>query len=155
MSLSPSPWRMPLMGPSDQLTPTWRDWFRDLAALVNRASAVQAARVWEQQTDSVAETTLYTVAKAGLYRISWGLEIQTPATDSSDLWAQVVWTSHGYVMTVIRPAITSNVIGTVESYMEVCSPDVGTAITFSVTAGSVGVTPLQYGARVAVEALQP
>jgi hypothetical protein len=104
------------------------------------------------QAASISATNLLASAPAGLYKVSYYLNITQAATTSSSITLTVTWTDgSGTLQTFTTPAIVKNTVGYFISDIFALESGAAQNIQFSTTYSSVGATPMQYSLRVHLE----
>jgi len=136
------------------VTPDWRRWLQEVKDGIDAAARrVGVAVGLADQSTSVSGTVDTPTLAAGLYRVSWLLEVTQAATTSSSVQLTVITTSGGVVTTQTGDALTANTVGAALSGVFVVSVDAGTPISYTLTYVSVGATALEYGLSLSPEVL--
>jgi hypothetical protein len=136
------------------LSEDWRNWLQTLKDRIDAtAQRIGAGVALTAQAAAVSGTVSTPTLEAGLYRVSWVARITQAATTSSSVTVSIGATSGGVPTTQAGPALTSNVVGAVQSGSVVVDVDAATPITYATSYASVGGTPMQYALSVAVERL--
>ena len=101
---------------------------------------------------SVSTTPITTQAISnGVYRVSWYLEIQTPAGVSSSLDITIAWTSNGVAKSNTSSAITANLATSFSSGVLTIHSDGDAPVTYSIGYASNPAAAMLYGAWVVLE----
>jgi hypothetical protein len=82
--------------------------------------------------------------KAGLYQISYSVQITRAATTSSSITVTFQWTRNGVTQTFARAAVTGNTTATHDEFVIPIKADVNSPVTYATTYASVGATSMQY-----------
>lgn len=146
-SLANAPWRM---------LDDWQKWFRGLAQAVNTAPQSPAQIALTTQSASVAQTSMVQVPSAGLYRVSWLLQITQAASTSSSIQVRFDWEGREQALSLSGAALTSNTLGAMQSgsfqlYADLTLVGVPVTLDYRTTYASVGATAMQYALNVVVE----
>jgi len=141
------------VGLASRVSEDWRRWLQEVKDAIDATARRVGSAVALAGQVAAVSGTLYTPARAGLFRVSWVLLITQAATTSSSLQLSIGATTGGVLTTQTGQALTSNTFGDVQSGSVVVSSDAAAAITYAVAYASVGGTPLAYAVNVTVEAL--
>lgn len=137
------------------LTETWRRWFGRVPSLFTSIPNVLNVATLTAQAASIAATDFQnTRLQAGTYRATYRAQITRAATISSSLTITFSWTDGGVTQTAVGDAIVGNTTTTGQSDSILMRVDAGSAVQYSTTYASVGMTAMQYGFSASLERLQ-
>lgn len=151
--IDPIPQYDPLIDGSKRMGERWYRWLSTVIVRLLQAVLTITAVHRSPLTSSIATTTIYTPTQPGAYRVSWTLQVMTPATVSSSIAVTLGWKANGVAQTEAFAALTGNTTGTHGSGSVVIRPDSAQVISYATTYASVGGTPMAYQIDVTVEAL--
>jgi len=117
------------------------------AASSNIGAATSTAGSASVSTTDISSQTI----SNGVYRVSWYLEIVTPAGVSSSLAITVAWTSNGVAKSNTSSAITANLVTSFSSGSIVIHSDGDATVTYSLAYASNPAAAMIYGAWVVLE----
>lgn len=101
---------------------------------------------------SVSTTPITTQAISnGVYRVSWYMEVVTPAGVSSSLDITIAWTSNGVAKSNTSSAITTNLATSFLSGVLTIHSDGDAPVTYSIGYASNPAAAMLYGAWVVLE----
>jgi hypothetical protein len=151
--IDPIPQYDPLVDANQKMGERWYRWLSTVVARIFEAPTVAASTHRVALTGAVAPVTLLTPTQPGAYRVSWALQVTTPATTSSSVAVVVRWTANAIAQTETFPAVTGNTTGTHAFGTVVIYPTSALPITIATTYSSTGPIPLAYALDAVVEAL--
>lgn len=104
---------------------------------------------------SAQPATAFNVAAltAGVYRVSYAVQVTQAASVSSSISLTVRWTSRGVAMSSTTGALTGNTTTTETSGAWVLYVDAGTDVTWETGYASVGAPVMQYRTYLSLEQL--
>jgi hypothetical protein len=123
-----------------------------LQQLLNAIVTDLASLSFAGQTASIAVTTAFVPATAGLYRISYYLAKTVADGVSSSLTFEYGWTDHGAARTESEAALTTDTVGAEQSGSKVVYSDANAPLQYAVTYASHTAAKMTYNVWVTVEA---
>lgn len=121
-------------------------WLADQGAAFGTFAAKLGSGVnLSSQSASIATTAIYSSAiAAGLYRVSYYIQVTRAATTSSDFAFSLAWTNFGVAQSFTGATKNGNTTTTYEIGTLVFRADENTPISYAVTYNSVGATSMQF-----------
>lgn len=150
--LDPIPEYDPLIDNSKRMGDRWYRWLSTVITRLLQAVLTVSA-VHRALSSAVATTTIYTPAQPGVVRVSWTMQVTTPATTNSSIAVTFGWKANTVAQTEAFAALTTNTTGTHGSGSVVIRPDSAQPITYAVAYSSTGGVSLAYQIDVTVEVL--
>ena len=137
---------------TDLLDPQWVRWFTSLSDRVNASPSLLVTSDSGTVSASIPATAAQTAPlAAGLYRVSYYLQVVTPASVSSSITFTLSWTNaYGGVCSKSGAALTGNATATQQNDVWCVSISAATDIEYSVSYASVG-TAMTYSVMVNME----
>jgi len=152
--LAPVPMRNVVTDDKTQLMdPQWVRWLTSMSDRVNSSPSLLFTATSGTVSASIPATSAQTAPlSAGLYRVSYYLQVVTPASVSSSITFTLSWTNaYGVVCSKSGAALTGNATATQQNDVWAVSISASTDIEYSVAYVSVG-TAMTYSVMVNVEA---
>lgn len=116
-----------------------------LSDTVDTSNARVGSTELATQGATIAATDISgSLIKAGLYHISYSVQVTRAATTSSSIIVTFQWTRGGVTQTFARAAVTGNTLTTHDEFVIPIKTDQNSPITYAVTYASVGATSMQY-----------
>lgn len=132
----------------------WLTWLRDIRSDIDAAPAGFTPVTREAMNASIGTTSIPTdgALSAGLYRVSWYLEVTTAAAVSSSAQVTIAWTSNAVSKTKVGAANNGNTTATYESNSApLIRVDAASPITYAVTYASNGAGEMRYRLQITLE----
>ena len=154
-ALAPVPLRVRLTDGKTWLVDSlWARWLVSLLDRVNSMAMIQTTVSATLQTAAIASTDFSVMTVAGLYRVSYTLNLTRAATTSSSLAPTFTWVYGGVTYSQSGAAMTGNTTSTQQNGQIVMNLDAGTMMQYAVAYASVGATSARYTLAVAVESFE-
>lgn len=119
------------------------------AAPSNIGSATSTAGSASVATTDIGSSTI----SNGVYRVSWYMEVVTPAGVSSSLDITIAWTSNGVAKSNTSSAMTGNLTTSFASGVLTIHSDGDVPVTYAATYASNPASAMTYGLWVILERL--
>jgi hypothetical protein len=138
-----------------RVTDPWADYFSSMAQTVgNSPTRIFTARRVGQAASIAAVDISNGALRAGLYRVSYYVQVTLPAGISSSIVVTISWTSHGAAQAETGATMTANTTDTHESRSHLINIDAGSPVRYEAIRGSAGVPGMQYRLDVVLEVIQ-
>lgn len=148
MPVLAAPWSAgePFVDKGGRLTDKALLWLTDQGAILTSAPRKLGPGLdLEQQSASIATTAIYSSAiPAGLYRVSYYIQVTRAATTSSDFTFSLTWTNFAVAQSFTGTTRNGNTTTTYEQGTITFRADENTPISYAVTYNSVGATSMQF-----------
>lgn len=130
-------------------------WYRWLVSLIQQASNVAIVKATVNLTgQSAAITTTAALAAlpaAGLFRLTWLLQVTTPALTSSAAQVMLTWSSGGNTVTKTGINVNGNTLSTYETNTILIAADGLTDIDYAVSYASNLANTMKYRFALLIE----
>lgn len=148
MPLIAAPWSAgePFVDRAGRLTDKALIWLTDQGAILTSAPRKLGSGLdLQQQSASIATTAIYSSAiPAGLYRVSYYIQVTRAATTSSDFTFSLTWTNFTVSQSFTGATKNGNTTTTLEQGTVTFRADENTPISYAVAYNSAGATSMQY-----------
>lgn len=131
----------------------WIEFFTFLADGVLNGLKVGSADLSEQNASLGATNFAPAGISAGVYRVSYEVEITTAAATSSSVTVGFTWTGNGVAKAYVGTAMTGNTTDTWQSDTFLVYVDGGTSINYATTYASNPASAAEYQFHVVLEAV--
>lgn len=145
--LPPIPYISEFLSKQNRVLQDWMRWFQSLAAAVNQAPTsvgTVSVTAGAASVTTTPITTKPTPIAAGLYRVTYYMQVTRAASLSSSLIPTFTWTTQAVSQSVTGATMNGNTTTTFQADTLPLVVDQGSSVTYALAYSSAGGTSMTY-----------